>query len=60
MSLISWSVPLYADTLTGHRNITSPSMLRHLNACQKVVIPLISPPLSLHCQVEHEAGSMMV
>src|SRR4029450_3079790 len=39
-------------SVTGHRNITSPSMLRHLNACQKAVVSPISPPLSLRCPVE--------
>src|SRR4029453_3593467 len=54
MSCACSEVACAIASVTGHRNITSPSMLRHLNACQKIVVPLISPPLSLHCPVEHQ------
>src|SRR5215510_16197315 len=54
MSCACSEVACAIASVTGHRNITSPSMLRHLHACQKAVVPLISPPLFLRMWINDQ------
>src|SRR5262245_59886200 len=54
MSCACSEVACARASVTGHRNITSPSMLRHLHACQKAVVPLISPPLFLRMWINDQ------